>query len=88
MRSRCETRQMEAVAHGVLFYASLYVNGILLITGITTGRWIFVLMILLTLALTAYLMYLISSNPGHLEKAGKWAEANISIHLDKLKRFL
>lgn len=77
-----------SVAHGVLFYSSLYVNGILLIIGISTGRWVFMLLILLTVGLTAYMMYLIASNLDHLKKVGEWAETRFSAHFEKLKRFL
>lgn len=77
----------KSLAQGVLFYTCLYVNGILLITGITTGRWIFMLLILLTVGLTAYLMYIITSHADHLKKVGDWAEVTFSAHLEKLKRF-
>lgn len=75
------------IAHGVLFYASLYVNGVLIVAGMSTGRWIFVLLILLTVSLTAYLMYVITSNAEHLKAVGMWAETTFSAHLEKLKRF-
>lgn len=78
---------MEEIAHGVLFYASLYVNGILLITGISTGRWVFTLLILLTVALTAYMMFLIHSNADHLKAMGEWAEKTVQLHWEKVKRF-
>lgn len=76
-----------SLAHGVLFYASLYANGILLTTGISTGRWIFVLLIVLTVGLTAYMMYVISSYAEHLKAVGDWAETAFSAHLEKVKRF-
>lgn len=78
----------KTVAHGVLFYASLYANGILLITGITTGRWVFMLLILLNIGLTAYMMYIISSNSEHLSLMGVWAEEKITLQLEKLKRLM
>lgn len=77
----------KSLAHGVLFYASLYVNGILLITGISTGRWVFMLLILLTVGLTAYLMYIMSSHEEHLKTVGDWAEVTFANHMEKLKRF-
>lgn len=77
----------KSLAQGVLFYTTLYVNSILIITGMSTGRWVFMLLILLTVALTAYLMYLITANPDHFKKVGDWAEVTFSNHLEKLKRF-
>lgn len=78
----------KSIAHGVLFYSTLYVNGILLITGISTGRWVFMLLILLTMGLAAYMMFLISSNTDHLKAVGDWAETTFSTHLEKLKRLI
>lgn len=78
----------KSLAQGVLFYSSLYVNGILLITGMSTGRWVFMLLILLTMGLTAYLMYIMTSQADHLKRVGDWAEVTFSSHLEKLKRFL
>lgn len=77
-----------SLAHGILFYAASYVNGILLTIGMTTGRWIFVLLILLTLGLTAYMMYIITHNPDHLQKVGTWAETTFYKQLAKVKQFL
>lgn len=78
---------MHEVAHGVLFYASLYTNGVLLLIGASTGRFIFVLLILLTIGLTAYLMFLLSHNADHLARVGTWAEKTFASQLEKLKRF-
>lgn len=76
----------KSIANGVLFYACLYVNGILITAGISTGRWIFMLLILLTLSLTVYLMTVIASNPDHLKVVGDWAEMTLYKQLEKLKR--
>lgn len=78
----------KSLAQGVLFYSSLYVNGVLLITGISTGRWVFVLLIMLTMGLTAYMTYVINSNAEHLKMMGDWAELKIMSHLEKLKRLI
>lgn len=75
-----------SLAHGVLFYAACYVNGILLSIGVATGRWIFMLLIILTMGLTAYMMYLVSHNADHLKNIGVWAETTFSTHLEKLKQ--
>lgn len=77
-----------SLAHGILFYAATYVNGVLLTIGMTTGRWIFVLLILLTLGLTAYMMYIITHNTEHLKKVGNWAEMTFFKQLEKVKRIL
>lgn len=61
-------------AQGVLFYASLYINAILLAVGVITGRGIFFLMIFLTIGLLAYMMYLMSSSVDHLKSVGKWVD--------------
>lgn len=78
----------KSIAHGVLFYSTLYANGILLATGISTGRWVFMLLILLTMGLGAYMMCLISSNADHLKAVGDWAETTFSAHLEKVRRWL
>lgn len=75
-----------SLANGVLFYSSLYVNCVLLAIGITTGRWIFMLLILLTIGLTAYMMYVVSHNADHLKNVGSWAENNFSKYLKQLKQ--
>lgn len=75
----------KSLAHGVLFYSSLYINCVLLSIGIKTGRWIFLLLIVLTMGLTVYMMYVASNDPKHLKSIGKWAEDSFSSHLEKLK---
>lgn len=72
-------------AHGALFYSTLYVNGILLAVGAMTGRWIFLLLILLTLGLTAYMMYIASNNTQHLREMGKWAEEMVAKAIQRIK---
>lgn len=76
-----------SLAHGILFYAASYVNGVLLTIGMTTGRWIFVLLILLTLGLTAYMMYIITHNPDHLKTVGTFAETTFYKQFEKMKQF-
>lgn len=73
------------VAHGVLFYASLYINGILLAVGAITGRWIFLLLVLLTIGLTAYMMYVASHNTQYLKETGEWAEKAFANAYAKIK---
>ena len=75
-----------SLAHGVLFYSSLYINCVLLGIGILTGRWIFMLLILLTVGLTAYMMYIATHNTDHLKNIGSWAENVFLNHIEKLKQ--
>lgn len=74
------------LAHGLLFYATIYINGILLTIGITTGRWIFLLLIILTMGLTAYMMYVIAHNTNHLKNVGQWAETTFLKQLERMKQ--
>lgn len=72
-------------ANGVLFYSSIYIKVILLAISIITGRWIFLLLILLTIGLTAYMMYISSYNLDHLKSVGKWAEETFATYFQKLR---
>lgn len=66
------------VVHGILFYTNIYINCILCAVTALTGRWIFLLLILLTLGLTAYMMYMITHNNQHLKVVGEWVENTFS----------
>lgn len=70
--------------NGVLFYASLYVNTILLAVCTVTGQWIFLLFLLLTAGLTAYMMYIASHHVDHLKSVGQWAETKIIENIGKV----
>lgn len=70
-----------SILHGVVFYSCLYVNGILLAISVVTGRMIFLLLIVLTMGLTAYMLYVASHNEEHLKKVGEWAEKIFASHL-------
>lgn len=74
-----------ALIHGVIFYSSLYINVMLLAIGATTGNWSFILLILLTLALTTYIMYIVSHNPDHLKSVGTWTEKIFTAQLEKMR---
>ena len=75
-----------SLAHGVLFYSSLYINCVLLSIGIMTGRWIFMFLILLTVGLTAYMMYVAAYNSDHLKNIGEWTEKTFSKYFEKVKQ--
>lgn len=72
-------------ANGILFYASLYINVILLAVAVITGRWVFILFILLTVGLTAYMMYITLQNMDHLKSIGKWSEDVFSKTIQKVR---
>lgn len=74
-----------SIIHGVLFYTTVYVNCILLSVAILTGRWIFLLLILLTIGLTAYMMYMTSHNDEHLKSVGVWVENLFSQGMQRVK---
>lgn len=74
--------------NGVLFYASIYINSILLAVCTVTGRWIFLLFLLLTTGLTAYMMYIASHHVDHLKSVGKWAETTITETLGKVYKMI
>lgn len=76
------------VADGLLFYASIYVNTILLFIAFITSRWIFLLFIVFTFALTVYLMYLSTEHLDHIKKTGEWAHENIQKIIAWAKPFL
>lgn len=75
-----------SILHGVVFYSCLYVNGILLAITLLTGRMTFMLLIVLTMGLTAYMLYVASHNKEHLRKVGQWAEKMFASHVELLRR--
>lgn len=77
--------KIRLVGTGILFYTSIYINIILLAVSAMTGRWIFILLIVLTLGLTAYMMLVLSQHSSHLEDIGNWVEQTIFTNFKKLK---
>lgn len=77
-----------SVVHGVLFYTTIYVNCILLAVAFLTGRWIFLLLIVLTVGLTAYMMYMTTHNDEHLKVVGKWVENLFSETINRAKEMM
>lgn len=73
--------------HGILFYSTIYINCMLCLVAILTGRWIFLLLVVLTVGLTAYMMYLTTNNNEHLKSVGKWAEQMFSNAWNKVKSY-
>ena len=75
------------VVHGVLFYTTVYINCILCAVAALTGRWIFLLLILLTLGLTAYMMYMTTHNDQHLKDVGQWLETTLSSTVSSIRKW-
>lgn len=75
------------VVNGVLFYTTAYINCILCVVAASTGRWIFLMLILLTMGLTAYMMYMTTHNEQHLKEVGTWVENTFSGVLEKIRHF-
>ncbi|GFS69067.1 hypothetical protein TNCV_4570521 [Trichonephila clavipes] len=75
------------VVNGVLLYTTIYVNCILCAVAAMTGRWIFLLLIVLTMGLTAYMMYMTTHNDDHLKSVSKWAEDNFTKLMAKVKAY-
>lgn len=73
------------LVHGILFYATIYINCLLCLVAIITGRWIFLLLIVLTVGLTAYMMYLTTNDSAHLKSMGKWSAEKLSEMWVKVK---
>lgn len=62
------------LGQGVLFYAGLYINIILVIIAFLTGRLVFLFFIVLTAGLILYMNYLVVENNAHLISAGEFIE--------------
>lgn len=76
-----------SVVHGVLFYTTVYINCILCAIAVLTGRWIFLLLIVLTIGLTAYMLYMTTNNSEHLESVGKWMEKAFHNIMDQVNTY-
>lgn len=79
---------MNEVVTGVLFYTTLYINCILCAVAALTGRWIFLLLIVLSLGLTAYMVYLVTHNDQHLKEMGQWVGATFSDTVAKVRHYI
>lgn len=79
---------MNEVVTGVLFYTTLYINCILCAVAALTGRWIFLLLIVLSLGLTAYMVYMVTHNDDHLKDMGKWVQATFSNTISKVRHYI
>lgn len=62
------------LAQGVLVYAGLYINLLLIIVSFLTGKFIYLFFIILTIALIVYMNYLIIEKNSHIKYIGEWVE--------------
>lgn len=65
------------LAQGIVSYTTAYIVFILLAVCAMTGRLVFLLFIVLTLGLQAYLVYRVTVDVGHFEKAGELVEKTL-----------
>lgn len=75
------------LGQGILFYATIYISGILFVVFMITGRWIFLLFIVLTYVLSAYVNYTTLTNSDHLKKVGSWSENLIKSTYSKITNY-
>lgn len=62
------------LGQGVLFYAGVYINIMLVIIAFLTGRFVFLFFIVLTAGLILYMNYLVIENNSHLIHVGEIIE--------------
>lgn len=77
----------QSLVHGVLFYTSVYINCILCSVAILTGRWVFMLLVVLSIGLTAYMMYMTTHNSEHLKMMGKWMEDTFTKTMERINHW-
>lgn len=65
------------LGQGVLFYAGIYINFMLVIIAFLTGRFVFLFFIVLTAGLILYMNYLVIENNSHLIRVGEYIEGII-----------
>lgn len=65
------------LGQGVLFYAGVYINIMLVIIAFLTGRFVFLFFIVLTAGLILYMNYLVIENNSHFIQVGKMIEETI-----------
>lgn len=63
---------MNYLSQGILCFSTLYISIILITVTLITKRWIFLFILLLTLALSSYLCYLAAKDDDFLQNVGKW----------------
>lgn len=73
---------------GILFYATLYITSVLIAIFITTGRFVFLFIVLLTMGLTLLMKHAMVNYTNHLSTVGAWSENIMKKIYDKVNHFL
>ena len=73
---------------GILFYATLYITSILIAVFVTTGRWVFILIVLFTMGLALFMNQAIVSYSDHFSRIGKWSENLVKSVYNKVTNYL
>lgn len=73
---------------GILFYATLYITSVLIAIFITTGRFVFLFIVLLTMGLTLLMKHAMVNYANHLSTVGAWSENILKKIYDKIRPFL
>lgn len=77
-----------SLRQGILFYAAVYITSILFAIFITTGRFVFVFLITITLGFTLIMKHAMVHYTNHLSTVGAWSENIVKKIYNKVSNFL
>lgn len=77
-----------SMEQGILFYATLYITSILIAVFITTGRFVFLFIVLITIGLTLFMKHAMINYADHLSKVGTWSENIVKKIYNKMNQLL
>lgn len=77
-----------SLEQGILFYATLYITTVLISIFVTTGRFVFLFIVLLTIGLTLFMKHAMVNYANHLSAVGAWSENIMKKIYDKVSQFL
>lgn len=77
-----------SLEQGILFYATLYITSVLISIFVTTGRFVFLFIVLLTMGLTLFMKHAMVHYANHLSSVGAWSENIMKKIYDKVSQFL
>lgn len=77
-----------SMEQGILFYATLYITSILIAVFITTGRFVFLFIVLMTMGLALFMKHAMVNYADHLSKVGTWSENIVKKIYDKVNHLL
>lgn len=77
-----------SLRQGILFYATVYITSILFAIFITTGRFIFVFLITMTIGFTLFMKHAMVHYTNHLTTVGEWSENIARSIYNKITNFL